>query len=612
MSMNMDGIDIDAYGAAGNGVTDDTNAFKRAIADAIAQRKPLYLGAKNYKVTDTILNAKSVNNITIIGKGMDISRITFATTTADKPLIKMELCYYPLLKGFTILGSGKRGVGIMLGRYDPAASGNARWNAVAYGQFDNLKTAGLKTGIHHDAGWINNFFNCNVRDSETGFKLHGNAINVYSLTSEANDIGMDILRGDQNSTINLYGGTIEVNNRIGLKVRYAHDLNLFGTYFEDNPEGHIVAGTDSGDAIETINIVGGSLHFPDPVIFDRVDSLNVSGLAEVKTPAPFTVTSNVKQVSLPAFQHNFDTTDSSAIEAIQIEGRNRQSSVPWFTNDLSSVSFASSSSAATVDTLGDIAIGPIGTTSTLSGDTANYLTGNRSVRCKLTAGKTYAGMTLTIKAAHLQSNALSAKLPVLLGQTLDSFRVQVQIRYNVQDGSLKSIDTFDYVPAFDGDYGVNNLIGRWMSFIVPINIAKAQSQSGFKNLYDIKVNLYGTNNTAAKGDEWFCLDSIDLYPAKYITDPYGDDRTTMFSPLEISPTTVNVQTIVLGGKKTTYASSIPNTGTYSQGDYVQNTLPAILGAKGSRYVVKGWIRLTNGSSHTLNVDWAEDRSPTGT
>lgn len=57
-----------------------------------------------------------------------------------------------------------------------------------------------------------------------------------------------------------------------------------------------------------------------------------------------------------------------------------------------------------------------------------------------------------------------------------------------------------------------------------------------------------------------------------------------------------------------YASAMPTTGTYTQGDEVVNTKPAIQGTSPNRYVVEKWIRLTTGSNHVLGVDWWEDKS----
>ncbi len=613
MPVQSSAVELDLYGTAGNGVTDDTAAVKKAIAAAISAKKPLLLGAKTYRVSDTILNEVSVKNITIIGQGMDLSVFNFANNDPKKPLIKLELCYYPVFKDFSIVGTSKNGIGIQLGRYDPKATGDAKWNAVAYGQFHRIKTANLTTGILHDAGWINEFNSCNVRDSATGMKLHGNAISLHSLAAEANDIGVEIFHDSENSTLNFYGGCIEVNQRIGMKVGgVVHDLNLFGVYFESNPQGHIIAGVDEGDRIETINIVGGSLHFPHPLIFDRVDTLNISGLAEHKTNAPLTITENVKHIKLPAFQQNFGQTSTSTIEAIEIKGKNRQSSSPWYLNDFSALSIPARATASlNLDALGQVTLDAVNG-SQFSENAKDYLTGNKSIVCKLVAGKTYTGASFTIKSAYLPSSTLCLKLPLLLSSTIDVFRILVQIRYTAQNNSVQSYDTFDYVPAYAGDYGFARVLGKWMSYIVPVNAEPVQNLPQFKSLYEIKVFIHGATSKPALGDEWFAIDSLEVYPTKSITEPYADTRSSIFAPLELAPTTITAEYYIQGGKKTYHAAAMPTSGTFNQGDYVKNDAPTITGNAGSQYVVKGWIRLTTGSSHTLNKDWAQDRSPSGT
>jgi hypothetical protein len=62
----------------------------------------------------------------------------------------------------------------------------------------------------------------------------------------------------------------------------------------------------------------------------------------------------------------------------------------------------------------------------------------------------------------------------------------------------------------------------------------------------------------------------------------------------------------------TAAASIPTSGTYTRGDFVVNSAPSVLGVAGSRYIVRGWVRLTSGSAHVLNTDWSEFRGLTGT
>jgi len=62
----------------------------------------------------------------------------------------------------------------------------------------------------------------------------------------------------------------------------------------------------------------------------------------------------------------------------------------------------------------------------------------------------------------------------------------------------------------------------------------------------------------------------------------------------------------------TSSFSIPTTGTYVLGLFVPKLIPGVSGAAGSQYVVQGWVRLTTGSAHVLNTDWAEVRTLTGT
>lgn len=54
-------------------------------------------------------------------------------------------------------------------------------------------------------------------------------------------------------------------------------------------------------------------------------------------------------------------------------------------------------------------------------------------------------------------------------------------------------------------------------------------------------------------------------------------------------------------------TSIPTTGTWAQGDFVDNSEPSELGSAGSRYVIVGWICTVGGSPGT----WVERRTLTG-
>ena len=58
--------------------------------------------------------------------------------------------------------------------------------------------------------------------------------------------------------------------------------------------------------------------------------------------------------------------------------------------------------------------------------------------------------------------------------------------------------------------------------------------------------------------------------------------------------------------KVAAAPAEPTVGSWHQGDYVRNTRPAI--ATGSAPTIKGWIRITNGSSNVAGTDWQVDRT----
>ena len=59
-------------------------------------------------------------------------------------------------------------------------------------------------------------------------------------------------------------------------------------------------------------------------------------------------------------------------------------------------------------------------------------------------------------------------------------------------------------------------------------------------------------------------------------------------------------------------AAMPTTGQYHKSDVVINTSPSVFGSGGSQYVIKEWLRLTDGVNNVLNIDWIEARVLTGT
>lgn len=73
-----------------------------------------------------------------------------------------------------------------------------------------------------------------------------------------------------------------------------------------------------------------------------------------------------------------------------------------------------------------------------------------------------------------------------------------------------------------------------------------------------------------------------------------------------------LSTWVLSAVPAESAAAMPVVGAWTAGYYVENSAPAVFGAPGAQYIVKGWKRLTSSETNVLNVDWVECRTLTGT
>ena len=115
------------------------------------------------------------------------------------------------------------------------------------------------------------------------------------------------------------------------------------------------------------------------------------------------------------------------------------------------------------------------------------------------------------------------------------------------------------------------------------------------------ANVEGSKFLIVK--EWFDMDISESLLGKYFYK--GELRDSLNQLMLYDNGVVS--------KRVFYRSSMPKTGAFNKGDYVYNTSINVLGEAGSQYIVKGWIRVTDtaGGSHTLGIDWVEDRHLTG-
>ena len=171
-------------------------------------------------------------------------------------------------------------------------------------------------------------------------------------------------------------------------------------------------------------------------------------------------------------------------------------------------------------------------------------------------------------------------------------------------------NTFDLDPYCISTYRVAG--GKWDTSYVDLSAAITCGEvtpiienNTFKNMGSIHgggypATWYWSNNTIICNPVAYGLNannvgignigSPNLYGAAYVIED-GDPSSATYGLV--------INTCPLS------ASTMPTYGKYVQGTIVKHTIPYIAGTGASRYIVLGWDRLTTGSSHVLNTDWAE-------
>lgn len=166
-----------------------------------------------------------------------------------------------------------------------------------------------------------------------------------------------------------------------------------------------------------------------------------------------------------------------------------------------------------------------------------------------------------------------------------------------------------------GTVNVNHLTMYWQllsknqyaAYVTPRTDGSAEAD--YTSLWDANIDT---------------LRAIGRVALPYKTDTYGKSSNLrdIYSDVYVSQTTERM--VYASGSSQTagqkwwevprvqFATAMPSTGSWTAGDYVQNSTPAVAGTAGSQYVIKGWIRLTTGSTNNSGTDWVQDRALTGT
>jgi len=155
----------------------------------------------------------------------------------------------------------------------------------------------------------------------------------------------------------------------------------------------------------------------------------------------------------------------------------------------------------------------------------------------------------------------------------------------------------------NASYGINasNLMGLYASG----NVFKNCSTTGLENfsniIYPSGKNFIYADFTSGGLNDFGTNKGVRIIPAI---------ANTLVIPISGDPTSPNYGKIL--NSVVTSSFSQPNNGYYIRGTFVENANPTVLGSSPNQYIVSGWIRLTTGNSHVANTDWIEQRTLTGT
>jgi hypothetical protein len=289
-------VDVRAFGAVGDGVTDDTAAIQAAIDNADV----VYIPAGVYAI-DTITISKPTK---IIGSGVERNLcVLIAKTTRTNNGIVISNHNYTQIENIVLL---KHATGLMIDSSCYVQIKNVTCKECNIGceiinssyiiRFENCTfrdsmTDGLQAGLHADdvvstIDFISCYFASNTN---CGFNGRGRCMNFIGGYADSNKIGFHFDVFLQNIAITMIGVDIENNTDYGI------DFSTAGTLPIDTPyvngftfTGGMITGKASGKACVRLNHTKNYLFWKN-MLFDNVRLSNDGYDYTLETPADATV-----------------------------------------------------------------------------------------------------------------------------------------------------------------------------------------------------------------------------------------------------------------------------------------------------------------------------------
>lgn len=637
-------FNLKEYGATGDGVTDDGPALVAAIAALNANGGgTLYVPAGTYRVLNTNTTRRLTTNASIVGDGPNVSvfnYIDYNSPGTRRDFLTCSLADLDItLKNFGIIGDWGDGgnydqqshliglntfgnlvldsLHLSKSRYFAAAIGNAAsgtpCNSVIATNCrieqclgDGISTRNAKVLIASN----NYFFGVNddaiayhVIDAETS------PIN-YSATISGNVLvqsqGITCL-GAKHTTIS--GNSITRASYRAITVQGPGtsgfpegNTPLFSINISDNIVDTVFSGATfsplSAAGVNYITVTAGELSVNSGGFYPN----NPDGSGGIVSPYPYFYLNGSPTPTAP------NTGAYSMVISGNVCMRSLEPTANYSDYGFGDWIGRSGPANPTID---DVALG------LNSNEGAHYLIVNSLNNVLVSNNTSYGAYT----GVYLSTgNSLASLTNVkILGNIFSNYRGAGVLVTGGGDVEVSG-NTFDADPLHNSVYRGTN--GTWQAAGANIVGAIWQnstnggivfSNNQIKNVYQIYIGG-GTNNVFSTGNRIFAnpvggYNNATNEGIRNINIPLAgtSNQLVVYDSDPTSATYGFIQNICLQASATQ-----PNSGLYLSGIFVSNTSPTVSGTAGSRYIVQGWTRLTNGSSHVANTDWVENRTLTGT
>jgi hypothetical protein len=299
-------FNVRAYGATGDGSTDDTAAIQAAIAALAIEAAgstgtyagTLYVPDGTYKITDTLVLA-SLRGFRIAGAG-GASRFVWTANAPTKAVIEMLDCRNSTIENINITCTGGSGAGALalIQMSSTSASGVPRFNAFRdifmTGGLNNVKIGGSTgaTDANNDFMlWENVEFN-NYAEAGVEMSAESQAYNYLFLNCGFNGDGATSKYGiDQGANVSaglqVIGGAIASHTVAGLRLARSGQPHLIQGVNDEGNKKFLIAsalteisitscrlsasGVDTDDYILITSTGGNRLTITDCVIGDGLN-----------------------------------------------------------------------------------------------------------------------------------------------------------------------------------------------------------------------------------------------------------------------------------------------------------------------------------------------------